>query len=143
MSVSTGSTTANTDIDFDGFGILTGLDAERRDQCSGCLIYGKVLGSLLAGNWKADYEQINQFGGGRIATHFEDFRVTPVMDAELGFGWLSPSRRLKVTAGYLFSSWFNTISNRDYVRNVRTGDLLDLTDVLTFSGLNFRTEIRF
>ncbi len=143
VSVSTGLTTVNTDIDFDGFGILTGLDGERRSQCCGALIYGKLLGSLLAGNWTADYEQLNQFGGGRIATHFEDYRITPILDAELGFGWHSCNNRWKITTGYLFSNWFNTISNRDYIRNVRTGDLLDLTDVLTFSGLTFRTEFRF
>ncbi len=143
IQTATGLTTVNTDIDFDGLGILAGLDGERRSQCCGGLIYGRVLGSLLAGDWRADYRQTNQFGGGVIANHIEDFRVTPVFDAELGVGWVSKSGRLKLTTGYLFSNWFNTISTRDYIRNVRSGNLEDLADVLTFSGLTGRLELRF
>ena len=143
VSVATGLTSVTTDIDFDGFGILAGLDGERRSKCCGGLLYGKVIGSLLAGDWRADYRQTNQFGGGVIANHFEDFRVTPTLDAELGFGWTSKGGRVKLTAGYLFSHWFNTVSNRDYLRNVRSGNLEDMADVLTFSGLTSRFEWRF
>lgn len=143
VSTNTGLTTVNTDIDFDGFGIMAGLDGERRAQCCRGLLYGRVVGSLLAGDWTADYRQTNQFGGGVIANHFEDFRVTPVLDAELGAGWISKSGRMKFSFGYLFSNWFNTVSTRDYVRNVRTGQLEDLADVLTFSGLTSRLELRF
>jgi Legionella pneumophila major outer membrane protein precursor len=143
IQTATGLTTVNTDIDFDGVGILAGLDGERRSQTCGGLIYGSVLGSLLAGDWRADYRQSNQLGGGVIANHIEDFRVTPVFDAELGIGWVSKSGRLKLTTGYLFSNWFNTISTRDYIRNVRSGNLEDLADVLTFSGLTGRLELRF
>jgi hypothetical protein len=143
VSVATGLTSVTTDIDFDGFGILAGLDGERRSKCCGGLLYGKVVGSLLAGDWRADYRQTNQFGGGVIANHFEDFRVTPTLDAELGFGWMSKGGRVKLTAGYLFSHWFNSVSNRDYLRNVRSGNLEDMADVLTFSGLTSRFEWRF
>jgi hypothetical protein len=143
ISTSTGLTTVSTDIDFDGFGILAGLDGERRSQCCGGLIYGKILGSLLAGDWRADYVQTNQFGGGVIANQFEDFRVTPTFDAELGLGWVSKNSRWKCTCGYLFSNWFNAVSTRDYIRNVRSGNLEDMADVLTFSGLTGRIEMRF
>ncbi|MFN9916494.1 MAG: Lpg1974 family pore-forming outer membrane protein, partial [Pirellulaceae bacterium] len=98
MSVATGLTSVTTDIDFDGFGILAGLDGERRSKCCGGLLYGKVIGSLLAGDWRADYRQTNQFGGGVIANHFEDFRVTPTLDAELGFGWTSKGGRVAAAA---------------------------------------------
>jgi Legionella pneumophila major outer membrane protein precursor len=143
IQTATGLTTVSTDIDFDGVGILLGADGERRSQCCGGLIYGKLLGSLLAGDWRADFRQTNQFGGGVIANHFEDFRVTPVFDAELGFGWVSRSGAIKLTAGYLFSNWFNAISTRDYLRNVRSGALEDMADVLTFSGLTSRLELKF
>ncbi len=52
-----------TDIDFSGFGIIGGLDGARHSTHTGFLVYGKALGSLLAGNWQADYRQTNQFGG--------------------------------------------------------------------------------
>ncbi len=143
MSVATGVTNVTTDIDFDGFGILGGLDGERHSASTGFLVYGRVLGSLLAGNWQADYRQTNQFGGGVIATHYEDFRVTPVIDSELGLGWQNCSGRFRVSAGYLFSTWFNAVTNRDYIQSVRAGQLLNLDDSLTFSGLALRSELRF
>ena len=143
ISVATGLTNVRTDIDFNGFGILGGLDGERHSSHSGFLVYGRAIGSLLAGDWQADYRQTNQFGGGVIATHYEDFRVTPVLDTELGFGWQSKAGRLRVSTGYLFSTWFNAVTTRDYIQSVRTAEMLNIDDSLTFSGLTFRTELRF
>ena len=143
ISVATGLTNVATDIDFNGFGILGGLDGERHSSTSGLLIYGRAIGSLLAGNWQADYRQTNQFGGGVIATHYEDFRVTPVLDTELGFGWQSCGGRVRITTGYLFSTWFNAVTTRDYIQSVRTAEMLNIDDNLTFSGLAFRTQLQF
>ena len=143
ISVSTGLTNVTTDIDFDGLGILGGLDGERYNCETGLLVYGRAMGSLLAGDWKADYRQTNQFGGGVIANHYEDFRVTPVVDTELGVGWQSCNGRVRITSGYLFNTWFNAVTNRDYIQSVRNANLLNLDDNLTFSGLTLRTDIRF
>ncbi len=144
VSVATGLTTVDTDVDFDGIGIVAGLDGERRFRQTGLLVYGKVLGSLLAGEWKADYRQTNQFGGGVIANRYEDFRVSPVIDTELGVGWAGGTNDcFRVTTGFLFSSWFNTVNNRDYIDAVRAGDYVDLEQSITFSGLTVRGELRF
>ena len=143
VSVATGLTNVTTDIDFSGFGIIGGLDGARHSQHTGFLVYGRALGSLLAGNWQADYRQTNQFGGGVIANRYDDYRVTPVVDTELGFGWQSKGGCLKVTTGYLFSTWFNAVTNRDYIQSVRSGNMLNLDDNLTFSGLTLRTDLRF
>lgn len=143
VSVATGLTNVSTDIDFNGFGIIGGLDGTRRCAQTGFLVYGRALGSLLAGNWQADYRQTNQFGGGVIANRYDDYRVTPVVDTELGFGWQSCGGCLRVTSGYLFSTWFNAVTTRDYIQSVRTGNMLNLDDNLTFSGLTLRTELRF
>ncbi len=143
ISLATGMTNVATDIDFNGFGILGGLDGERHSSTSGLMIYGRAIGSLLAGNWQADYRQTNQFGGGVIATHYEDFRVTPVLDTELGFGWQSCGGRVRITTGYLFSTWFNAVTTRDYIQSVRTAEMLNIDDNLTFSGLAFRTQLQF
>ena len=143
ISVATGLTKLTTDIDFNGLGILGGLDGERYSCETGLLLYGRAMGSLLAGNWKADYRQTNQFGGGVIANHYEDFRVSPVVDTELGVGWQSCNGRVRFTTGYLFSTWFNAVTNRDYIQSVRNANLLNVDDNLTFSGLTLRTDIRF
>jgi hypothetical protein len=143
ISVATGLTTVTTDVDFNGFGIVSGLDAERRARECGLLIYGKAMGSLLAGKWQADYTQVNQFGGGVIANHYEDFRVSPLLESELGIGWQSKGGGLRVTSGYLFNWWLNTVNNRDYIQAVRTGQLLELDQSVSFSGLTSRVELRF
>ncbi len=143
VNVATGLTTVTSDIDFSGFGIIGGLDGQRHSSHTGLLVYGRVLGSLLAGNWQADYRQENQFGGGVVANRYDDYRVTPVVDTELGAGWQSRGGGLRVTTGYLFSTWFNTVTTRDYIQSVRTGNMLNLDDNLTFSGLTLRTDIRF
>lgn len=143
ISVATGLTNVTTDIDFNGIGILGGLDGERFNCETGLLVYGRAMGSLLAGNWQADYRQTNQFGGGVIANHYEDFRVSPVVDTELGVGWQSCNGRVRITTGYLFNTWFNAVTNRDYIESVRNANLLNLDDNLTFSGLTLRTDIRF
>ncbi len=143
ISVATGLTNVNTDIDFNGLGVLGGLDGERFSCDTGLLVYGRAMGSMLAGNWKADYRQTNQFGGGVIANHYEDFRVSPVVDTELGVGWQNCSGRFRVTTGYLFSTWFNAVTNRDYIQSVRNSNLLNVDDNLTFSGLTLRADLRF
>lgn len=143
VSVATGLTNVTTDIDFNGFGIIGGLDGARHSTHTGFLVYGRALGSLLAGNWQADYRQTNQFGGGVIANRYDDYRVTPVVDTELGVGWQSNSGCLRVTTGYLFSTWFNAVTTRDYIQSFRSGNMLNLDDNLTFSGLSVRTDLRF
>ena len=143
VATATGLTTVITDIDFNGFGIIGGLDGERQSAHSGLLVYGRAMGSLLAGDWIADYRHSNQTGGGVIANHYEDFRVTPVVDTELGIGWQKAGGGLRLTCGYLFSTWFNAVTTRDYIQSVRNSNLLNLDDNLTFSGLTSRVELRF
>ncbi len=143
VSVATGLTTVTTDVDFDGLGIIAGLDGERHARDCGLFVYGKAMGSLLAGNWQADYTQVNQFGGGVIANKYQDFRISPVTDTELGLGWQSCGGRFRVSSGYLFSCWFNAVNNRDYINGVRTSKLLELDNSVTFSGLALRSELRF
>jgi Legionella pneumophila major outer membrane protein precursor len=143
VSVPNGLTTVDANVKFHGFGIAGGLDGERRSVHTGLLAYGRVMGSLLAGNWKSDYRQSNQFNPGVIGNNFEEFRVSPVIDTELGFGWRTADDGFRVTAGYLFSSWLHAINNRDYIQAVRDSRLFGLDNSMTFSGLTFRTELRF
>jgi hypothetical protein len=143
ISVATGLTNLNSDIDFDGVGLLTGLDGERQNQCNGLLIYGKAFASFLGGTWKADVSQTNQFGGGVIANQYRDFRLSPVLEAELGGGWQSRCGRVRLTAGYLASGWFNAVSTRDYLQSFNESNFVDLVDTISFSGLTSRAELRW
>lgn len=139
-----GLNVVTTDIDFNGFGLTSGVDFERYSTTSGLLIYGKSLGSLLAGDWTGTYNQVNQFGGGVVANNqYDDTRVTPVVDLEVGLGWQSKTGRLRATTGYTTSAWFNALSTRTYIDAFNTNRLLDASDTLTFNGLVSRIELNF
>lgn len=143
MAVADGLDTVNVDVDFDGFGMLLGVDGERRSCRSGMMIYGRGVTSLLAGDWEGSYSQVNQFGGGIIANEYEDYRVTPVLELELGLGWQSKCGKFRATVGYMSSAWYNAISTRAYVDAVRNTDYVDIDETITFSGLTTGFEGRF
>ncbi|WP_153556016.1 Lpg1974 family pore-forming outer membrane protein [Roseimaritima sediminicola] len=143
VQVATGLTTVTTDIDFDGFGITGGLDFERYSCETGLFCYGKGMVSLLAGEWKANYRQVNQFGGGRVGNDFEDFRATPILEGEIGLGWQKQGGRVRAQIGYLMSGWYDSISTRGYVDAVRRNNLLDVDETITFSGLTTRLTMLF
>lgn len=142
VSVATGLTSLTTDIDFDGFGLLAGLDGERQSLETGFLIYGRGASSFLGGEWKADASQRNQFGGGVIGNSLTDFRVTPILEAELGTGWQSAGGNIRLTTGVLASGWFNAISTRDYLQSFNESNFVDMNDTISFVGLTTRLELR-
>lgn len=147
VGVPTGLVTNDVDVNFDGFGMMFGIDGERRSCHSGLRIYGKALASFLAGDWRADYVQTNQFafggGGGIVANDYEDYRVTPVLELELGFGWQSKCGRFRANAGYLTSAWYDAISTREYVNAVRNNNYVSIDETITFNGLTAGVEARF
>ncbi|MFO0943473.1 MAG: Lpg1974 family pore-forming outer membrane protein [Pirellulales bacterium] len=143
VSVANGTTSVDSNVKFNGFGIAGGLDGERRSASTGLLVYGRTMGSLLAGTWKANYRQANQLNPGVIGNDFQEFRVSPMIDAELGFGWRSACDGFRLTTGYLFSTWFNAVNDREYIQAVRDSRLMEISDAVTFSGLTFRAELRF
>lgn len=143
ISVATGLVTNEVDMDFNGFGSMIGVDAERRSPNSGMLIYGKALSSFLAGDWTGSYRQVNQFTGGVVGNDYEDFRVTPVLELEVGLGWQSECGKWRGTLGYLTSAWYDAVSTRQYVDAVRSTDYTSVGDTITFSGLTAHFERRF
>ncbi|MFK8114091.1 MAG: Lpg1974 family pore-forming outer membrane protein [Rubripirellula sp.] len=143
VSVATGLVNVDTDVDFNGFGMLFGVDAERRSSHSGLSIYGKGISSFLAGDWRGTYRQTNQFGGGVVANEYEDYRVTPVVELELGFAWRNKCGNLRANIGYMTSAWYNAISNREYVDAVRNNNYVSIDETITFNGLTSGLEYHF
>ncbi len=139
-----GLTTVATEIDFDGAGIRFGLDGMKRHAETGVLLYAKGYANFLGGEFKANFEQTNQFGGAAvIANGWEDYRVVTILDAELGLGWESASGRVRVTGGYAVSGWFNTLTTGSYIQGVQTRSYNDLGETLTFDGFVTRLELRY
>lgn len=144
VQVATGLTTVDTDIDFEGFGINGGLDLERYSQNTGLFIYGRGMASLMAGDWKATYRQTNTTtAGGVPANNYEDFHATPILEGELGLGWMRPCGRIRLQTGYMMSAWYESVSTRGYIEAVRDANLVDIGETITFSGLTTRLSILF
>lgn len=142
ISGATGLVSVETDIDFSGFGFLMALDAERRSEKTGMLCYTKGVASFLGGEWTGTYRQTNQ-NGVVVASDYEDFRITPVLEAGLGVGWQSDSGHIRATVGYAATCWYNALNTRSYVDAVRSGSYVDVDSAIAFVGLNTQLEFRF
>lgn len=143
IGVATGLVSVDTDIDFDGFGVSLGLDGERRSSDSGAMVYGRTLASFLAGDWEASYVQVPQLAGGIVANRYQDYRITPVLELELGLGWRNQCGNLRASVGYTASAWYNAISTRQYINAVRSTNYVSVDETVTFSGLTTRFEFTF
>ena len=143
FQVANGLTDVDTQIDFEGFGLTGGLDIERISKNTGLYIFGKGMASLLAGDWKADYRQVNQFGGGEPANDYEDFHATPILEGEVGLGWRSKGGCVRLQSGYMMAGWYQAVSTRGYIDAVRSSELVDIGETITFSGLTSRVTISF
>jgi len=132
-----------TDVNFDGAGIRLGLDAERHHACNGLLVYGKASSSFIAGDSRAHYLYGTDMDPVVVDTRWKAGRIISQLELELGVGWQSECGRFRATAGYLMSSWFNTLTTDKWVQAVQTNNYGDLNDTMTFDGLTFRGEYRF
>ena len=139
-----GVTTVDTDIDFDGVGPRFGLDGERRLK-HGFLVYTSSAANFLVGEFRADYSQNNIFAGNQATTAFDDDRIVPVLEFELGIGWENCSGCFSVRAGYYIAGWYNTLTTPIFIDSVQAGNFsdADADEVLTFDGLTVRAEWKF
>jgi len=152
------SETVATDVNFHGGGFGIGLAAERvlgRLCCqsrppmcctprAGFALYGRALASFLAGRFRTSYSQSDSLIPGPIVlAGWEDDRMVPILDIELGASWTSPRERWHLWAGYLFSAWYNVVTTEPFINGVRNGYSGDISETLTFDGLNAGVEFRF
>ena len=133
-----------TGIGFDGIGIRLGVEGERRSDCFGLLAYGRAEASLLAGSFHAGYSQVEDFMPDPwVNTGFEAQRIVPILELEVGVGWTGPRERLRLTAGYMMSVWYNAVTTAEFIQAVQTNSFVGLSDTLTFDGVVARVELRF
>jgi hypothetical protein len=137
----------NTDIDFSGCGIRVGLEGERYAARSGLMVYGRTAASFLAGRFNAYYTDTGAQGpinGGLVAD-----RVVPILELELGVGWVSPSKHFRIYAGYLFNAWYNVMDTSDFINaaagaaKAGTFNAATPSDTITFDGLVIHGEVLF
>jgi hypothetical protein len=136
-----------TSVDFDGAGIRLGLDGERHHGC-GLMLYGKSALSVVAGEFRASYFQNSNFDPVTVQTSWKAGRIVPILDLELGLGWQSPCGRVRCTAGYQVSDWFNTLTTDQWIDQIAQNNFAGQPDgmsydTLTLDGLTARVEWRF
>ena len=138
--------TVDSDIQFDGVGMRLGLQGERFFPNSGLFVYGSGITSVLFGEFDASYRQVELEDNETEVEGFTSWnagRVVPVVDLELGAGWLGVNRHLRLSAGYRVSTWFNVVKTEDWIWAVQNNDFRNLDGTLTFDGLVGRAEWLF
>lgn len=139
-----GSRSVDTRVRFEGGGLRVGFDAERYAACTGWLVYGRGAASFVGGQFRGSFLQRSSFADPEINTAWKAGRVVTMLDLELGLGWQSRSGCLRLTAGYLFSAWLNTVQTDTFIGAVQANRFADLGgETTTFDGLTARVEYRF
>ena len=140
-----GTTTVDTNVDFNGVGPRFGFEAERSLGDCGLLVYSKGAMNFLFGSSSANYLQSNIFTGIQAQTGLRETRVVTVPEFEMGTGWQSCNGCFRVTAGYYLAAWFNMMTTPEYLSTVREApnSFERQAKTLTLDGLNVRAEWRF
>ncbi len=141
--ISPGTTSVLTDVEFEGGGARLGLDGEQRWRSTGFFWYGRGVSSFLSGRIRASYLQANTFSPVQATTSWQDDRVVPVLEYELGIGWQNPTGTLRLKAGYFMSAWYNMVTTSRYIQAVQASNYADVGDTMTFDGLVARVELRW
>jgi len=135
-----GSRSVDTAIDFTGVGMRLGLEGERYFPHSGFFVYGNGITTLLFGEFDATYTQRDAFNVIEATTAWSAGRIVPVLEMELGAGWLGVNRHLRLSAGYRVSAWFNVVTTDEWIWAVQNSDFRNMNGTLTFDGIVGRAE---
>ncbi|MEX0613913.1 MAG: Lpg1974 family pore-forming outer membrane protein [Pirellulales bacterium] len=139
-----GTIETSTNIEFTGGGPMAGFDAERMISASRFSVYGRALAAAITGQFDAHYRLFNATTVATLAEVFwEDDRIVPMLDYELGLAWTSPQGTFRFSAGYLASHWFNAVTTPVFVDAVQADNYVDVSDTISFDGLVGRAEVRW
>jgi hypothetical protein len=130
-------------IDFNGAGARFGLEGERFTASRNFFMYGKSLGSLIAGEFSAFHNQTGTAGGPNVNTSWNAGRIVPILETEFGVGMQNNSGSLRLSAGYMYNVWFNTPVIDEWAAAVQSNSYRDFDNGMSFDGLTARLEWRF
>lgn len=133
--------TVNTDVDFFGAGPRLGLEALRLHYNNRLFAYGNGHVSFVGGEFRADYLQTSTADPIVAQTFYSNGRIVPMLDLELGVGWMSRCQNIQLRTGYLISSWYNTVRTDNFINGVRNNNMQDLSRAMSFDGLTARATV--
>jgi hypothetical protein len=134
----------STNIEFTGGGPMAGIDGDQRIGVTGFSVYGRALVAAIAGNFKSDYSMVDRTTVVTLAqVNWEDDRIVPMLDYELGLAWTNPQGNLRLSAGYMMSHWFNVVTTPVFVDAVQADNYVNVDDTISFDGLVGRAEVHW
>lgn len=137
------TTSIDSAVGFNGGGIRFGLEGERHHTGTGFYVFSRGVGNLMVGEFDANYRQSNTADGVEAFTDWSGGRIVPAIDLELGMGWVGPRRRLRLSGGYMVSTWFNVVKPGEFIHAAQSQHFDDLSGILTFDGLIARADWQF
>jgi hypothetical protein len=139
-----GDIDTTTEIDFTGGGPIAGIQAERLIDSSRFSVYGKGLVGAIAGQFDSNYLMFNDTTDQTLAQSlWNDDRIVPMLEYELGIMWTGPQNHFRVAIGYMASYWFNVVSTPTCVDAVQADNYVNVHDTLAFDGAVGRVEFRW
>jgi hypothetical protein len=133
---------------FEGGGIKLGLEGQRYGTNNNFFLYGKGSTSWLAGTTRTSYILNDRDGllvDNITNTAWTNARVVTMLDLEAGVGWKNFNDNLRLSFGYMFSTWFNTVRVNEWINAVQQNNFVDPSDNfngrLSFDGLTARVEL--
>jgi hypothetical protein len=131
--------------EFDGGGLKLGLESLRFHPTTQFFCYGKGYASFLAGTFRTRYEFDSPTLTNPTLAGFNVGRVVTMLDMEAGVGWQSFTGNLRFSAGYMFSTWLNTVRVNEFINSVQTNNFADpsanFRGITTFDGLTTKIEV--
>ncbi len=97
----------------------------------------------MAGTFRCAYSQTSGLLGPLVDTGYPADRVLPIIDSELGTGLSLWNDKLRITAGYSFSGWFNTVRTDQFIAAVQSNNFSGMSSTLTFDGFVGRVELQY
>lgn len=129
----------SSSVDVRGAGLRGGL--QTTCYYGNCFVWGRSALSLLAAQLEMDYMQHRTGGPATVSEyHISDDRLVPTLDLELGAGY-HLGHGWAISAGYLYSIWFNVAGPEDLVAELRSGSYYgNVEDELSWDGFFLRLE---
>jgi hypothetical protein len=130
-------------IDFDGGGLKTGIEGERRLH-GGLSIYGRLTGAVMSGQFSSRYTLLNSTTDVLLTqVNWKDDRVVSHVEYEIGFGWMNCSGHWRFATGYMFSHWMNAVTTPEFIDAVQADNYTNVDDTISFDGVVTRVEARW
>jgi hypothetical protein len=133
------------ETEFDGGGLKLGLEGLRFHPATQFFFYGKGYASFLAGQFRSKYE-FDPVAGNPTLAGYNVARLVTMLDLETGIGWQNYTGNIRLSAGYMMQSWYNTVRLNDFINSVRANNFVNepasnVNGMITFDGLVTKVEL--